>query len=203
MLPRTSASRLAFSGVDELLLGEDAARPASGLRTSNFGHQRLEGPGPAAHRERADDAERRHRPGRTAPRAQSRSSVQRRAAARSSRRRAARARASKRSERASASLQPGRDVRRDRRPAAAPPPAIAAKWPRSRERATWPSSRAFSSLRGEAGRFLSWAEAQAMSKRIVSTPGGKLERDKGLESRPIRDRLAVREARASVTPRAA
>ncbi len=34
----------------------------------------------------------------------------------------------------------------------APPAAIAAKCPRSRERATWPSSRAFLILRCEAGR---------------------------------------------------
>jgi hypothetical protein len=59
--------------------------------------------------------------------------------------------------------QPVGDARRGTT-SAAPPPATAAKWPRSRERATCPSARAFSSLRGEAGRFLSWAELEAMRR---------------------------------------
>ena len=47
-----------LQGVDQLLLGQDAAQPGDRIEHAELGHQRLQGPGPAAHRDRADHAER-------------------------------------------------------------------------------------------------------------------------------------------------
>jgi len=58
--------------------------------------------------------------------------------------------------------------------ASAPMPRMA-RWERSRERAVWPSSRAFCSLRSVAGRFLSWLESMGHDERghaiVVSDSG--------------------------------
>ncbi len=162
MVPSTRASRLAFSASITCCLENTRPMPESGLRTCELRAERLEGPGPAAHREGAGDREDdQDQPERNdQPRAASSSS---RAAASPSRRRAGPGR---RRSAASARAHRAASRRRAARPtsSAMPPPPIAAKWPRSRERATWPSARAFSSLRGEAGRFLSWAELEAMRR---------------------------------------
>ena len=46
-----------LQGVDELLLGQDAAEPGDRIEHAELGHQRLQGPGPAAHRDGTDHAE--------------------------------------------------------------------------------------------------------------------------------------------------
>ena len=151
-------------------------RPASGSSTLEARPERLDRPGPAADRERARDRERRRQQAERQDDPEQAIVSSSRAAAWTSRRRAAHARC--RSCRARASAFCSRaDASGARSASAAPPPAIAAKWPRSRERATCPSSRAFSSLRCDAGRVLSCAELAAM---------------RGLFQSPLPDLSAIR-----------
>ena len=147
--------------IDHLLFGEDAAQTRERVEDVKLRPERLERPGPAAHGERARHAAATMtRPNGTT--AQSSVVVQASICPVIASSRSAWA-PSKRSERASESRSQS-ETRGAATRSAAPPPATAAKWPRSRERATWPSARALSSLRGEAGRFLSWAELEAMRR---------------------------------------
>ena len=188
-----------LQGIDDLLLGEHAAEAGERVEDVELGAERLEGPGPAAHRQRADDREGDHDEAERddGPEQRRRPAEQLR---RSSRRRAAPGR--RRSEAS------GRAIRAaSRRRAARRPPA------RRRRRRRRRSGRGRASARPALPRAPSRACA---ARQEGSCPGrssrpcgdcfnadGKLERDKGLDWRPFRPAAARRGRRASVTTGAA
>ena len=181
MLPSTSASTLAFAAWTACFLENTRPRPASGFSTSSSGASGLKGPGPAALRR----ARRRWRCAATARlngrTAHSSVAVQPSSWRSSHRRRAPGRRRSARPARARPSATPRPARREDEQRGAAA--ADGGEMAEVARRATWPSSRALSSLRGVAGRSCPGQSSRPCTGLFQRRP--ELEGDKGPHRSPF------------------
>ena len=191
-----SASTLAFIASISCRFENTRPRPVSGLSASKFGPSglKVQVQPPIASRSAIAT------PSSRAPNGTQRPEQRRRPAEHLRRHRIVAQRLgaveSKRSLRARPSAS--RRARRERRPARRRRRATAAKWPRSRERATWPFRARLLELARRGGKVLVLGGARGHAANC-SDAGGKLERDKGLDWRPIR-RAPAQARRRAVHP---